>query len=389
MSDYVTDETAAKASRTSLRAVIGSIAISIAFVMELTLVPLVLPAIQADFGLSVNQLAWVFNSYGFTVAVGVLLGGWLGDTIGVRKVFAVGVIMFAVGALIVAFANNYQTMIAARLLQGFGGGVFSPLIPLLLIRAMPDRPGKILIIWGSITGYAAALAPIALSQTVVYAGWQSIFVLFAVISLVALAINGKMQEGPSREKMRQRPTLSALFKEPILWIVFVYIACTYGAITFYLFKLPLLLAEINYGMSMTGYALAMIWVSFSAVSTSLRNRVDSEQVRVIMICAPLLIALSFQVAYFANGLTGFLLSAFLLGAGFAFSNSPSTQLVLRLAPKGLQAISASMDITFARIGGVLTVALLVQFEFGQSMWVVMCISVYAMLCAGVIRPTSV
>ena len=108
-----------------------------------------------------------------------------------------------------------------------------------------------------------------------------------------------------------------------------------------------------------------------------------------MICAPLLIALSFPMAYFASGLSGFLLSAFLLGAGFACSNSPSTQMVLRLAPEGLQAISASMDITFARLGGVMTVALLVQFEFSQSMWVVMCISVYAMICAGVIRPKSV
>jgi MFS family permease len=389
MSDQAADETVVKASRTSLRAVIGSIAISIAFVMELTLVPLVLPVIQADFGLSVSQLAWVFNSYGFAVAIGVLFGGWFGDTIGVRKVFVVGVVMFAVGALVVAFANNYPTLVAARMLQGFGGGAFSPLVPLLLTRAMPDRPGKILIIWGSILGYAAALAPLAFSQTVVYAGWQSVFVLFAVISLVALAISGRMRGDPGRQKTRQRPTLSPLFREPTLWIVFVYIGCTYGAITFYLFSLPLWLSAIDYEVNTIGYVLAVIWLSFSVVSTSMRNHVDSEHVRVIMICAPLLIALSFPMAYFSSGLSGFLLSAFLLGAGFACSNSPSTQMVLRLAPEGLQAISASMDITFARLGGVMTVALLVQFEFSQSMWVVMCISVYAMICAGVIRPKSV
>jgi len=389
MSDYVADEPMAKVSRTSLRAVIGSIVISIAFVMELTLVPLVLPAIQADFGLSVNQLAMVFNSYGVSVAAGVFLGGLFGDTIGVRKVFTVGVLMFAAGALIVAFANNYPTLIAARMLQGFGGGMFSPLVPLLLTRAMPEKPGKILIIWGSIAGYTAAIAPLALSQAVVYAGWQSVFVLFAIISLVALAISGRMLAGPSREEMRKRPTLSPLLREPILWIVFVYIGCTYGAITFYMFSLPLWLSSINYNVNMVGFVLAVMWLSFSLVSTSMRNRVDSEHVRLIMICAPLMIALSFPMAYFANGLSGFLLSAFLLGAGFAGSNSPSTQMVLKFAPKGLQAISASMDITFARIGGVVTVALLAQFEFSQSMWVVMCMSVYAMICASVIGSRSV
>ncbi|MGA9251592.1 MAG: MFS transporter [Roseobacter sp.] len=377
----MTDETVIEASRTSRRAVFGSIAISIAFVMELTLVPLVLPAIQAEFGLSVSQLAWVFNSYGFAVAAGVLFGGWFGDTIGVRKVFAVGVFMFALGALIVAFANNYEAVIAARVLQGFGGGVFSPLVPLLLTRAMPDRPGKILIIWGSVTGYAAALAPLVLSQTVDFAGWQSVFVLFAVVSLVALAISGRMRGGPQKRTERARPALSALLKAPNLWLAFFYIACTYGAITFYLFRLPLWLAAIDYEVTTIGFVLAMIWLSFSVVGTSLRNRVDGEHVRLIMLFAPVLIAVSFPIAYLSTGLAGFLLSACLLGAGFACGNAPSTQMVLRFAPKGLQAISASMDITFARIGGVLTVALLAQQPLDASIWIIFGISSCAIICA--------
>ena len=71
----------------SRRAVIGPITASVAFVMELTLVPLLLPAIQLQFGLSVGQLAWVFNSYGIAVAVGVLLGGWCGDAFKTERVF--------------------------------------------------------------------------------------------------------------------------------------------------------------------------------------------------------------------------------------------------------------------------------------------------------------
>ena len=69
---------------TSRVAILGPIAANIAFVMELTLVPLLLPAIQMQFGLSVADLAWVFNSYGIAVAVGVLFGGWLGDAFDTR-----------------------------------------------------------------------------------------------------------------------------------------------------------------------------------------------------------------------------------------------------------------------------------------------------------------
>ncbi|WP_245306165.1 hypothetical protein [Roseovarius aestuariivivens] len=56
-------------------AIIGPVAANTAFVMEITLVPLLLPAIQMQFGLSIGELAWVFNLYGIAVAVGVLLGG--------------------------------------------------------------------------------------------------------------------------------------------------------------------------------------------------------------------------------------------------------------------------------------------------------------------------
>ena len=92
--------------------------------MELTLVPLLLPSIRDQFDLSIGQLAWVFNAYGFAVAVGVLLGGWLGDLFKARRVFSIGVLFFSVGSIWVAYSNSYESVIFGRVLQGFGGGVF-------------------------------------------------------------------------------------------------------------------------------------------------------------------------------------------------------------------------------------------------------------------------
>src|SRR6056297_3079868 len=106
-------------------AIVGPIAANVAFVMELTLVPLLLPAIQKQFGLSIGDLGWVFNSYGLAVAIGVLFGGWCGDAFYTRKVFSLGVALFAAGSLLVAAAESFDALIMARILQGFGAGIFS------------------------------------------------------------------------------------------------------------------------------------------------------------------------------------------------------------------------------------------------------------------------
>ena len=365
----------------SRRTIISSIAASIAFVMELTLVPLVLPAIQTFYDLTLSHVAWVFNSYGISVALGVIVGGLIGDAFNIKRVFATGVVMFALGAAIVAYAANFEMLIAGRVLQGFGGGIFSPLVPLLLTRTLPHRPGKILIIWGSLTGYVATFAPLALSQTITSTGWQSVFVLFAVLAGVALILSVKTEAGKFMPSAQKLPNLGLLFGTGDVWLVFGYIFCTYGAITFFLFRLPLWLADIDYSVNSIGLILATIWLSFSIVGTLLRNWVDSYHVRIIVLAAPFLIAASFLVVFFYHGIGWLTLSAALVGAGFACSNAPSTQLVLQFAPQSLSAICTSLDITFARLGGVAAVALLAQAGFAASVGSVVLLSFVALICA--------
>ncbi|MBT8460570.1 MAG: MFS transporter, partial [Boseongicola sp.] len=240
-------------SSSSRRAIIGSIAVSIAFVMELTLVPLLLPAIQEQFSLSIGQLAWVFNSYGIAVAAGVLLGGLLGDVLRTKRVFSAGVLMFAAGSATVATAGTFEMIIAGRVLQGFGGGVFSPLIPLLLTRSAPDRPGKVLIVWGSVAGYVAAFAPFLYGITLAVQGWNLAFLIFAVVSLGALVIvNGAKADDEPKTPPFSKDTYSKLLQTPGLWVMYVYIFCTYGSITFFLFSVPLWLSGNDYQVSNIG-----------------------------------------------------------------------------------------------------------------------------------------
>ncbi len=366
----------------SQRVIAGSIIVSIAFVMELTLVPLLLPSIRDHLGLSIGQLAWVFNSYGVSVAFGVLLGGWLGDNFDAHRIFRLGVLMFAAGSAAVAFAGSFEFAIAGRILQGLGGGVFSPLIPLLLTRAAPRRPGKVLIIWGSAAGYVAALAPFFYASTLADQSWNVAFMIFAIGALAALVIvNGLKPAQDAPPSGRPRPDYREVLGSRDLWVMFIYVFCTYGSITYFLFRLPLWLEENGLPVATIGFALSMVWLSFSVISTLLRNMVDEPYVRLILLIAPTLIAVGFPLAYLCDDLGCLILSSVLVGSGLACSNAPSTQLILRFAPKGMGAASTSLDITFARLGGVVTVALLAQPAFGYSVLVIAFLSVVAFICA--------
>ncbi len=369
-------------STSSRKTIIGSIAVSIAFVMELTLVPLLLPSIQEQFGLSITELAWVFNAYGVAVALGVLIGGWFGDVYDTRKVFGLGVFFFALGSTVTASAGTYETMIVGRIMQGFGGGIFSPLVPILLTRAAPDRPGKVLIVWGSIAGYIAASAPFFYSNVLVDYGWNLAFIIFAAVSVVALAVVLKSDaaEDPD-DTAKEHPHYARLLESRDIWVLFAYVFCTYGTITYYLFRLPLWLSENKHSVVSIGLTLSILWLSFSFMSTLLRNHVDAPRIRRILTAAPAFIAAGFTLGYMCDDLSCLMLSSVLVGCGLACSNAPSTQLILEFAPKGMSAVSASMDITFARLGGVVAVTYLAQSDFVVAVISAVTFCLIAGICA--------
>lgn len=370
------------AQASSHTAIIGPIAANVAFVMEITLVPLLLSAIQQQFSVTVGDLAWVFNAYGIAVAVGVLLGGYCGDVFNTRKVFSSGVAFFAVGSLVVAASESFQMLIIGRLFQGFGAGIFSPLVPLLLTRVSPQNPGRMLIVWGSIAGYVTAFAPFLYGYVLSAHGWKIAFVIIATLAILALII--MILTHPRNDIAPEtRPTLnySELFQTPNLWMTFAYVFCTYGAITYYLFKLPIWLSKADDRSVGVGLALTILWLTFSGLSTLLRNMVDGPHLRTIMLAAPFLIAAGVPLSYYTENIWLIVLSPALIGAGLACSNAPSTQLVLRFSPKGMSGVSTSLDITFARLGGIATVAILAGSTFAYSVPAICLLSLVAFVCA--------
>jgi MFS family permease len=91
-----------------------------------TVVNVALPAMGEDFNAGMAGLQWIVNGYMLMLAALILLSGSLGDRLGRRRVFVIGVIWFAVASMLCAAAPTLEVMIAGRVLQGIGGALLTP-----------------------------------------------------------------------------------------------------------------------------------------------------------------------------------------------------------------------------------------------------------------------
>ncbi len=366
--------------RSDFRLTLGTICVSIAFVMELTLLPLLLGKIQQDLGLGMGGLAWVFNAYAIAVAIAVLFSGFLGDVLDRCKLFALGAALFAIGSILSALSGDLSGLIAGRVIQGLGGGLFFPLVPVLLTQANQNHSGRILMIWGALVGVAAALLPIVGGTILSGQGWRAIFVAFAVVAAIGLPFVAIGNSATGAPRGGQKPNYLQLLSLPDYWPLLAYIFLTYGSFSFYLFFFPVNWHRNGLDGQTISILMTCVWVSFAALSFLLRNKIEGSGLRRSLLLAPGLFALCFAVAMFDLG-NGYLqaVSALLAGAGLACCNSPSTHLLLRLAPNELRAFSSSLDITFARCGSAVIVGLLSALSPTSVVFAILVISSVAIV----------
>src|SRR5256884_9757914 len=87
-------------------------------VLDATIVNVALPSIQKDLGFSQSSLAWVVNAYLITFGGLLLLAGRLGDLVGRKRVFTIGLAVFTVASIVCGASVSQQMLVAARLIQG-------------------------------------------------------------------------------------------------------------------------------------------------------------------------------------------------------------------------------------------------------------------------------
>jgi EmrB/QacA subfamily drug resistance transporter len=159
--------------------------------LDATVVNVALPAIGRSLHAGVSALQLVVTAYSVTLAALILLSGTLGDRLGRRRVFVIGVAWFALASLLCALSPNVAALIAARLCQGIGAALLTPGSLAIIDSAFaPEDRGRAIGAWSALGGIAAALGPLIGGYLVTAVSWRAIFLLNlplgAVVTWLAL-----------------------------------------------------------------------------------------------------------------------------------------------------------------------------------------------------------
>src|ERR1700682_4114139 len=125
-----------------LRAHIVPLIVAVALFMEnmdSTVIATSLPAIAADIGTSPLALKLAVTSYLLSLAVFIPVSGWTADRFGARTVFRAAIAVFMLGSIGCALAASVESMVAARIVQGMGGAMMTPVGRLVLVRSIEKR----------------------------------------------------------------------------------------------------------------------------------------------------------------------------------------------------------------------------------------------------------
>jgi EmrB/QacA subfamily drug resistance transporter len=156
--------------------------------LDSTVVALALPAIRGDVGASAEGLQWVMNGYLLTIAVLVVTAGRLGDMFGRKRVFIVGMAVFAVGSVVSGAAGDQVGLIAGRVIQGAGAAPMLPLSLALVCNAFSDRDQpRALGIWAAVSALALAIGPLA-GGILIEIDWRVIFWMNLPVAAIGIAI---------------------------------------------------------------------------------------------------------------------------------------------------------------------------------------------------------
>ena len=154
-----------------------------------TVVNIALRNVGEDLGATVAQLQWVVNAYLLALASLILVGGSLGDRLGRRRVFMVGVTWFAVASAVCGVAQTSGQLIAARLLQGVGAALLTPGSLAMIQGAFrPSDRGKVVAQWAGLGGIAAAVGPLLGGWIVDNASWRWIFLINVPVAVAVLLV---------------------------------------------------------------------------------------------------------------------------------------------------------------------------------------------------------
>jgi EmrB/QacA subfamily drug resistance transporter len=163
-------------------------------ILDSTIVYVALPLIQEDLGFSTGGVQWVMSAYLICFGALLLLGGRAADLLGRRRVFMVGVALFAASSLLCGLAWSGAVLIVARVVQGASAAIMAPTALSLLLTVFPDGRdrNKALGIWGGLGGIGATAGLLIGGPVTEGLGWEWVFFINVPVALAVLLLTPRL-----------------------------------------------------------------------------------------------------------------------------------------------------------------------------------------------------
>ncbi len=399
-------------------AILGS---SLAFI-EGSVVNLALPAIQHELDIDSAAVQWVMNAYLLVLGSFMLVGGSLGDRVGLRRIFILGNVVFGVGALACAIAPSLLLLIAARCVQGLGGALLVPASLALIGSYFTDEErGRAIGTWAGASALTTAIGPVLGGWLVDQWGWPAVFWLVAPFALVTLTIAAWRVPADTVEEKAPLDYLGAallalslatliyaLVDPDSAWhaMLFLGIAAMlavafiwrekhfsspllplglfasrtfsganlmtfllYAALSGALYFLPFNLIQVQgYSATAAGAAFLPMTLMLGFGSTLAGDLIRRFDPRTVLTVGPIITGVGFlglalpdADAAFA---TGFLPAILVIGLGMTISVAPLTTVIMGAVAEHQTGVASGINNTAARLAGVISVAVLTAIAVG-------------------------
>ena len=157
--------------------------------VDVTIVTVALPDMARELHTTFQDLQWVIDLYALVLAALVLTVGSVADRLGRRRVYLIGLVVFALSSLACGLAPNVGVLIAARGVQGLGAAaMFATTMALISSSYSGRERGVAFGVWGAVNGAAAAAGPIVGGLLATHFGWRWIFLVNLPVSVVAVGM---------------------------------------------------------------------------------------------------------------------------------------------------------------------------------------------------------